>query len=662
MKQHLTDKNHQEREMLLEIARLYYMEERSQAQIAQRFDISRSLVSKLLKRARNEHLVTISLQKPRERHHRHASAIIDRFGMRDVLIEPNAETPGDTQDLAQRVGSRAARYLESVLKPDMSIGIEWGTSLYHMIDQVSPDASYSGISVVQLHGVIDAASLDIEGFTLVRTLGQRLKASVHVMQAPMMVQDVSLCERLTSEEKIARTIRAAQQVDVACIGIGTNSSGVNVLTRAGYLTGEESMSIREAGGTAMISGWFIDRFGDLIDIPANKRIIGLHPHLFRKIPLVIAVAYGREKGEAVHAALRGGYVDVLITDAAAAEIIIQLMEEEQRTETGHEKGLSRAQAVEIYQRMHAVRSAELQIERLFAEGTMHGTTHLCIGQEASSVVPGMALQAEDVLFGTHRGHGQALGKGLSMVSFFAEMLGKRSGCASGIGGSMHLYDRQQGVMGMNGIVAGALPIAAGAALAIRQAREQRIAAVFLGDGAVNEGAFHESLNLAAIWKLPILFICENNQYGFSKRPSEVMVHDEITPRVLSYGITPVSVDGNDAIAVYHAVTAAREAALSGVPQFLILSTYRIAGHSKSDKNTYRSEQEIARWKELCPLDRMAASLVTDYGCSGEELAEIRHQAERMTSDALHEALSAEDAAYVLSDELVYASAAEGVRS
>jgi len=627
MKQHLTEKNHQEREMLLEIARLYYMEERSQAQIAQRFDISRSLVSKLLKRARNEHLVTISLQKPRERHHRHASVIMERFGMKDVLIEPNAETPGDAQDLAQRVGSRGARYLESVLRPDMSIGIEWGTSLYHMIDQVSPDASYSGISVVQLHGVIDAASLDIEGFTLVRTLGQRLEASVHVMQAPMMVQDVSLCERLTSEEKIARTIRAAQQVE-----------------------------------TAMISGWFIDRFGDLIDIPANKRIIGLHPHLFRKIPLVIAVAYGREKGEAVHAALRGGYVDVLITDAAAAEIIIQLMEEEQRTETGHEKGLSRAQAVEIYQRMHAVRSAELQIERLFAEGTMHGTTHLCIGQEASSVVPGMALQAEDVLFGTHRGHGQALGKGLSMVSFFAEMLGKRSGCASGIGGSMHLYDRQQGVMGMNGIVAGALPIAAGAALAIRQAREQRIAAVFLGDGAVNEGAFHESLNLAAIWKLPILFICENNQYGFSKRPSEVMVHDEITPRVLSYGITPVSVDGNDAIAVYRAVTAARAAALSGVPQFLILSTYRIAGHSKSDKNTYRSEQEIARWKELCPLDRMAASLVTDYGCSGEELSEIRHQAERMTSAALHEALSAEDAAYVLSDALVYASAAEGVRS
>ncbi len=643
-----------ERELLIEIARLYYMKEESQAEIAKRFAISRSLVSKLLKRSRNENLVHITIDPPENTNLQYESQLMKRFGLHRVIVESTKKADGLDHGVAERVGERAARYLETLLRDKLMIGIEWGTSLYHMIDQMHCIDSFSDITIVQLHGVIDSASLDEEGVALARALGKKLHAHVQVMQAPMMVEDAELRERLAVEPKIADTLEAARQVDIACIGIGTNKFGRNVLTKAGYLTEKESLRIKNAGGTAMISGWFIDEQGTLIDMPANKRIIGLNPEYFKKIPLVIGVAYGKEKSEAIYAALRGGYIDVLITDTDAVQNIVHLEEEHNLSELNQKEHLLDAGMIrDIYRKMYLTRIVELRFEELFNEGLMHGTTHLCIGQEASSVVPGMALKREDLLFGTHRGHGQAIGKGLDPVSLFSEMFGKETGCSHGHGGSMHLFDHDLGIMGMNGIVAGALPIAAGAALSIRRRGEERVVMAFLGDGTVNEGAFHETMNLAAIWRLPIIFICENNQYGFSKRPSEVMIHYELVPRVLSYGISPLSIDGNDAELVYQTVKQARRQALACNPQFLILSTYRIAGHSKSDRNRYREPEEIAHWKEQCPVGRLRDRLISRYAYSESDIVTLEQSVISEVQHAEEQALQASDAAFSLDEDLVY---------
>ncbi len=629
-------RNVYDRAVLVEIARLYYMKGESQADIAGRFQISRSLVSKLLKRAREEQLVHIEIETGKEEEPLMLeSELLSRFGLKRVMVEPVISSEGQTLDVAVRIGARAARYMQSVLHNGMKIGIEWGTSLYHMVDQMDHLDIFSDLEVIQLHGVIESPSLDIEGFALAKALGQKLHAGVRLLQAPMMVEDRELRDRLLSERKIAEVLEAAEGVDIACVGIGTNKDGANVLTRAGYLTDEESLEIKERGGTAMVSGWFIDKNGALITSSANDRIIGLNPEHYKKIPLVIGIAYGKEKSEAIAAALRGGYIDVLVTDSEAARWILSA-----DSSIGSEAEMSSELVTEVYERMYMTRKIEERLDELFQSGKMYGTTHLCIGQEASSIVPGMALQREDLVFGTHRGHGQAFGKGLSPESFFAEMFGKATGCAHGVGGSMHLVDFEQGIMGMNGIVAGALPIAVGAALSIKMHREERVVAAFLGDGALNEGAFHESVNLASLWKVPIIFICENNQYGFSKQVSEVMANDDISSRIASYGIETVTIDGNDAELVYRTVERARDRAMRGVPQFLIFTTYRISGHSKSDKNRYRSRKEIDSWRKRCPVTRLRNRLMSVYGIEESEIIRIEQgiikhieEAERMARRA-----------------------------
>jgi pyruvate dehydrogenase E1 component alpha subunit len=174
-------------------------------------------------------------------------------------------------------------------------------------------------------------------------------------------------------------------------------------------------------------------------------------------------------------------------------------------------------------------------------------------------------------------------------------------------------------------------------------REERVVAAFLGDGALNEGAFHESVNLASLWKVPIIFICENNQYGFSKQVSEVMANDDISSRVASYGIETVTIDGNDAELVYRTVERARDRAVRGVPQFLIFTTYRVSGHSKSDKNRYRSRKEIDSWRKRCPVTRLRNRLMSVYGIEESEIIRIEQGIIRHIEEAEQMALRAPEA-------------------
>lgn len=294
--------------------------------------------------------------------------------------------------------------------------------------------------------------------------------------------------------------------------------------------------------------------------------------------------------------------------------------------------------------MWQIRRFEEAVDDLFARGLMHGTMHLSIGQEASATGSCLALREDDAITSTHRGHGHCIGKGADLTRMMAELLAKETGYCRGRGGSMHIADVATGNLGANGIVAGGIPIATGAALAYRLRGEDRVVACFFGDGATNEGAFHEAVNLAAIWELPVVFICENNKYGMSFSTEQSMAVATIAERATAYGIPGVSVDGNDVGATYDVVHEAVERARSGGGPTLVESvTYRWKGHSKSDKNLYRTKEEIAQWREQDPILRFEALAQQQELLSEDEIASVRTDAVEAVREAVRQANSAPDA-------------------
>lgn len=279
---------------------------------------------------------------------------------------------------------------------------------------------------------------------------------------------------------------------------------------------------------------------------------------------------------------------------------------------------------DILRQMHLIRQFEEGAEQSYMRGLVHGTMHLSIGQEASATGICSALEPDDVITSTHRGHGHCIAKGADPKFMFAEFFGKDTGYCRGRGGSMHIADVASGNLGANGIVGGGLPIAVGAALAIKQEKRPNVAVCFFGDGANNEGAFHESLNMAAIWKLPVVFVCENNQYGMSTSVERSTAVKRVAQRALAYDMPGVTVDGNDFVAVAEAAAEAVERARRGEgPSLIECLTYRHRGHSKSDRNRYRTKEEIEAWIKLDPIDRFEQTLL-NYGLIQEsQIEEIK---------------------------------------
>lgn len=291
--------------------------------------------------------------------------------------------------------------------------------------------------------------------------------------------------------------------------------------------------------------------------------------------------------------------------------------------------------------MWRIRRFEEAVEELYGRGLMHGTMHLSVGQEASAAGSCLPLRATDMITSTHRGHGHCIAKGADLERMMAELLAKDTGYCRGRGGSMHIADVATGNLGANGIVAGGIPIAAGAALAQRMQGTDTVVVSFFGDGAVNEGAFHEGVNLAAIWDLPVVFVCENNQYGMSMSAADSTRLTHISERAAAYGIPGITVDGNDIQAVYDAVSAAVERARRGEGPTLVESeTYRWRGHSKSDKNLYRSREEIEEWKGRDPIARFEKAVVDAGTFDQTDVDSIRTEARDAVRDAVRRASEA----------------------
>lgn len=271
---------------------------------------------------------------------------------------------------------------------------------------------------------------------------------------------------------------------------------------------------------------------------------------------------------------------------------------------------SPAQLKQALKRMYMIRRFEEGAEQSYMRGLIHGTMHLSIGQEASAVASCIELTDADKITSTHRGHGHCIAKGADVARMFAEFFGKETGYCHGRGGSMHIADVQTGNLGANGIVGGGLPIAVGAALSAKRLGRTDVTLCFFGDGANNEGAFHEALNMAAIWKLPVVFICENNQYGMSTSVERSTAVRRISDRAAAYSMPGITVDGNDfsavAEAVHHAISRARA---GDGPSLVENLTYRWRGHSKSDRNRYRTKEEIEAWMARDPIVRFQVELI-----------------------------------------------------
>ena len=291
--------------------------------------------------------------------------------------------------------------------------------------------------------------------------------------------------------------------------------------------------------------------------------------------------------------------------------------------------------LEAYRTMLLIRRFEERCNALYMQGRIPSTLHLYIGQEAVAAGVCAHLRPDDALFSTHRPHGHALAKGVAPRAIMAELFAKRTGCCQGKGGSMHVGDVNVGMYPAIAIVGANVPLAAGVALAAKRLHEDRVVVCFFGDGAANEGAFHEGMNLAAIWDLPVVYVCENNLYAASTPISAAFKIEDIADRAAAYGMPGVVVDGNDVGAVYEvAGEAIARARRREGPTLIEAKTYRLCGHSRSDPRTYRSKEEEAEWGDLDPIDVTGLRLKEMDLATDESLQAIEEEVKAVIDEAV----------------------------
>lgn len=294
----------------------------------------------------------------------------------------------------------------------------------------------------------------------------------------------------------------------------------------------------------------------------------------------------------------------------------------------------------MLEKMFEIRFFEEQVEAFFMQGLIRGSVHLYIGEEAIAVAACAALEKGDYITSNHRGHGHCIAKGGDSRKMMAEILGREAGYCRGKGGSMHVSDIEIGNLGANGIVGAGIPIATGAALALKLQRQQKVVVCFFGDGAANTGAFHEGINLASVHALPVVFVCENNCYAISASVCDTFCIPNISERARSYGIPGISLDGMDVLGIYEAMLEAVRRAREGEgPTFIECKTYRFKGHFIGDPGTYRSDEELQQWKRKDPIESFLALLKKEKILDDDDIRQIEANARDKVKEAERFALS-----------------------
>lgn len=315
--------------------------------------------------------------------------------------------------------------------------------------------------------------------------------------------------------------------------------------------------------------------------------------------------------------------------------------------------LTNEQAKTIYEQMFSARIFEEHVDALLRKGMIHGTAHLAVGEEATAAGGVGALCPDDYIMSSHRGHAHCIAKGADLRRMMCELLGKREGYCKGLGGSMHIVDISAGNFGANGVMGPSIPMATGVALAIKKENSGKIILDYFGDGTSNSGLFHEALNMAALWKLPIVYLCENNLYGLSTHVSKSVSVTDIAMRAKAYGMPGRIVDGMDVLAVMEAVREAADRARRGEgPTLIEAKTYRYLGHSKSDKRIYRSREEEEEWKKKDPIPAFARYML-EQGISKKEIREIEDRSRKACDEAVEYALAADPLTFEEAKKLVF---------
>ncbi len=316
------------------------------------------------------------------------------------------------------------------------------------------------------------------------------------------------------------------------------------------------------------------------------------------------------------------------------------------------------QLLDMYRQMVKIRYFEEKIVEDYAKALVPGLAHLYIGQEAVAVGVCSALEPSDYITSTHRGQGHCIAKGGELDKMMAELFGRKTGYCKGKGGSMHIAELDLGILGANGVVGGGVPIAVGAALSAQMRKSGQVAVAFLGDGASNQGSFHEALNMASTWKLPVVFVCENNLYGISVCQKVHQNITDISVRATGYNIPGLTVEGNDILAVYHAAAEAIARARNGEgPTLLECKTYRWRGHHEGDPNqgcTYREREEIEQWKEKCPLKNLEQKMLKQ-GVKEADIEAIQEEIQQAVLDAVEFAINSPFPEIEEAQEDIYAS-------
>lgn len=299
---------------------------------------------------------------------------------------------------------------------------------------------------------------------------------------------------------------------------------------------------------------------------------------------------------------------------------------------------SRDNQIDLYKRMVEIRLFEEKIQDLYARGLVPGSVHLYIGQEAIAAGVCAHLTKEDYITSTHRGHGHLIAKGADLRYMMAELFGRKTGYCKGKGGSMHIADFDLGILGSNGIAGGGIPIAVGAGLSSKMRGTDQVTVCFFGDGASNNGTFHEGLNFASVHRLPVVFICENNLYGISVSQKQHQAIQDISIRSVAYNMPGITIDGNDVLAVYQTSGEAIRRARAGEgPTLVECKTYRWRGHYEGDPNQgrrYRTLEEIQAWIKKCPIKRFEAKLVKEKVLNKNKMMDIRKEVEKKIEEAV----------------------------
>jgi len=305
--------------------------------------------------------------------------------------------------------------------------------------------------------------------------------------------------------------------------------------------------------------------------------------------------------------------------------------------------LTREQMLEMFRSMAQIRAFENRAYELYREGVMRGTTHAYVGEEAIAVGVCAALRQDDTITSTHRGHGHCIAKGGDVGMMMAELLGKKTGYSYGKGGSMHIADIDKGILGANGIVGGGQGIAAGAGLSAKLLGNGRVSVCFFGDGALNQGVLHESMNLSSIWKLPVIYVCENNQFAMSARVQNMTAVPDPAVRSVAYNMPGQNVDGMDVLAVFRAASEAVERARAGQgPSFIVATTYRYLGHHVGDPLNYRTKEEVDPWREKDAIEKLRRYMIDNHVASEEETTTIEAEVQANVDRASTAAKAAAD--------------------